>query len=155
MNPERARKLRDELRHRSHRHHGLTPQPGSQKQRRLHFDALRPEQAEQVRQLLTGIEGLRVDSTDKNDCLVVCYDLTEYTLEGLEKALISQGFHFHNSLYCKLQRALVYFWEETQLRNMRMPQRLIKKSNEVYVKAWEQHPHGDHDDTPAELREER
>ena len=38
---------------------------------------------------------------------------------------------------------------------MRMPQRLIKKSNEIYVKAWEHHAHGDHDDTPLELREDK
>jgi len=155
MNPERARELRDELRHRSHRHHGLTPQPGSRKHRELRFDKLRPGQVEQVRRLLAGIEGLQVGSAVDEFSLSIHYDLTDYTLKGLETALISQGFHFHNSLYCKFQRALVYFWEETQLHNMRMPQRLIKKSNEVYVKAWEHHPHGDHDDTPVDLREER
>lgn len=155
MNPELARKLRDELRHRSHRHHGLAPQPGSQKQRVLRFAAARPEQAAQVQQLLTGIDGLKVEPTPQIDRLRVCYDLTEYTLRGLENALASQGFSLHDSFYCKLRRALIYFWEETQLRNMRMPQRLLKKSNEVYVKAWEHHPHGDHDDTPVDLREER
>ena len=154
MNPERARKLRDEVRNRSHRHHGLAPQVGSGKRRSLRFDALRPEQTEQVSQLLAGIEGLKVTAVRAN-ILLIHYDLTDYTLEGLEKALISQGFRFHDSLYRKLQRAFIYFWEETQLRNMRMPQRLIKKSNEVYVKAWEHHPHGDHDDTPADMREER
>ena len=154
MNPELARKLRDEVRNRSHRHHGLAPQFGSGKQRALHFDALRPEQVDQVVELLAGIEGLTVTSA-AGSCLIVHYDLTEYTLEGLEKALVSQGFQFRNSFYRKIQRAFIYFWEETQLRNMHMPQRLIKKSNEVYVKAWEHHPHGDHDDTPADLREER
>jgi hypothetical protein len=155
MNPERARALRDELRHRSHRHHGLAPQSGSRKRRELRFDKLRPEQAAQALQLLSGIEELNVSATTDKHCLTIHYDLTEFTLEGLEKALISQGFHFENSLFCKLQRALIYFLEDTQLRNMRMPYRLLKKSNEVYVKAWEHHPHGDHDDTPTDLREER
>jgi len=36
---------------------------------------------------------------------------------------------------------------------MRCPQRLIKQSHEVYVKAWGAHLHGDHDDTPQELRD--
>jgi len=49
----------------------------------------------------------------------------------------------------------VYFCEETQMRNMRVPERLIKKSHLVYSKAWEHHPHGDRDDTPAELRQDR
>ncbi len=154
MNPERARELRDAVRHRSHRGQGLVRQYGSDKKRLLRFDALHAEQAEQVSELLGGIEGLKVTRI-KAGCLEIHYDLTEYTLEGLEKTLTSQGFRFRNTLFHKIERALIYFWEETQLRNMGVPQRLIKKSNEVYIKAWEQHPHGDHDDTPVELREER
>ncbi len=155
MNPEQARELRDELRHRSHRHQGLVSQPGSRKHRELFFDKQHPGQVEQARCLLSGVEGIEVKSTANEFSLSIEYDLTDYTLKGLETALTSQGFHLHDSLYSKLQRALIYFSEETQLNNMRMPQRLIKKSNEVYVKAWEHHPHGDHDDTPADLREER
>lgn len=154
MNPERARALRDELRHRSHRHHGLAPQEGSRKRRELRFDEEHPGQADQAHQLLCGIEALRVFLGSANR-LTIEYDLTEYTLAGLEKALASQGFRLDDSFFCRLRRALIHFLEETQLRNMRMPHRLLKKSNEVYVKAWEQHPHGDHDETPAELREER
>jgi hypothetical protein len=63
------------------------------------------------------------------------------------------GFHLDSSLYSKLVRALVYFCEETQRHNLESPERLIKKSNEVYIKVYDQHPHGDHDDTPVELRE--
>ena len=33
-------------------------------------------------------------------------------------------------------------------------ERLIKQSNEVYIQAWDHHVHGDHDDTPLELREQ-
>lgn len=154
MNPERARVLRDELRHRSHRHQGLAPHEGSRKRRELRFDERHSGQAEQAHQLLCGVDALTVTAGSANR-LIIEYDLTEYTLAGLEKALASQGFLFDDSLFCKLRRALIHFLEETQLRNMRMPHRLLKKSNEVYVKAWEQHSHGDHDDTPAELREER
>ncbi len=153
MNPERARELRDELRHRGHPHPGLAPQPGSRKQRELRFDTMQLGQVEQARQLLTGLDGLEIENGTHGNSLTVYYYITDYTLEGLETALIGQGFHLESTLYCKLVRALVYFCEETQLRNMRMPERLIKKSNEVYVKAWEHHPHGDHDDTPPELRE--
>jgi C-terminal processing protease CtpA/Prc len=59
------------------------------------------------------------------------------------------------SIYCKIVRALVYFTEETQLSNLKEPARLIKQSNQVYIKAWEHHPHGDRDDTPVEAREDR
>jgi len=153
MNPERARELRDALRHRAPHPPGLAPQPGSRKQRELRLDKSPPGQVERARQLLTGLEGLEIGSGVHSNALSVSYCITDYTLEGLETALAGQGFHLENTLYCKLLRALIYFCEETQLRNMRMPERLIKKSNEVYVKAWEHHPHGDHDDTPPELRE--
>ncbi|MBP9218141.1 MAG: hypothetical protein KBD39_05385 [Sterolibacterium sp.] len=154
MNPERARQLRDAIRHRSHRDQKLARRYGTDKKRRLYFDNLHPEQTEQVRQLLDGIEGLTVTTTSGR-CLVVRYNLTEYTLAGLEKALASQGFRLQDTLLHRWFRALIHFWEDTQLRNLRLPERLLKKSNEVYVKAWEHHPHGDHDETPVELREER
>jgi hypothetical protein len=64
-----------------------------------------------------------------------------------------QGFHLDGSLLAKIIRALVYFCEDTELHNLRCPQRLIKQSHEVYIKAWDHHLHGDHDDTPPELRE--
>jgi hypothetical protein len=52
-------------------------------------------------------------------------------------------------------RMMIAYAEETQLRNMRMPERLIKKSHEVYSRAWDHHLHGDHDDTPPDMRQDR
>ena len=78
------------------------------------------------------------------------------TLIGIEAhagLLRDAGFALENSLYIKLVRALVYFSEETQRHNLLSPERLIKQSNEVYIQAWNHHVHGDHDDTPPELRE--
>jgi hypothetical protein len=83
----------------------------------------------------------------------VRYSVLDYSLELIEDALRDAGFHLDSSLYSKLVRALVYFCEETQRHNLESPERLIKKSNEVYIKVYDQHPHGDHDDTPVELRE--
>jgi len=85
----------------------------------------------------------------------VRYLLTDYTLEGIEERLQARGFHLDNTLYSKLVRALVAFSEQTQLRNLQTPERLLKQSNEVYVQAWEHHPHGDRDEMPPELREYR
>lgn len=128
-----------------------SPRPGSAKERVIRF--ARAGQVEQASLLLAGLEGLKVGPAANG--LTVHYDIADYTLEGIEKALVSQGFKLETSLYSKIRRTLVYFCEETELRNMRMPERLIKKSNEIYVKAWEHHPHGDHDDTPLELREDK
>ncbi len=136
-------------------HSGPTfvPTPGTFKRRELRFGALPPEQTHRAFELLSGLEGLRVEAIEGRRALTVSYDIFDYTLEGLEEALLQQGFHLDNTLYSKIVRALVRYCEQTQLHTLRSPQRLIKKSNEVYVKAWDHHLHGDRDDTPPELRE--
>ena len=154
MDIERARLLRDKERG-LHRPHPLAPQAGTRKHRELRFNKLRPWQIEQARALLSSLEHIEVGPGIQPNGISVWYEITDYTMEVLEKALIDQGFHLENTLYCKMIRALVYFCEDTQLRNMRQPERLLKKSNEIYSKAWDHHPHGDHDDTPPELRQDR
>lgn len=154
MTPEKARALRDEARGHA-RLPMFDPHPGSGKHREIHFDHARPEQLEQARLMLSDLPGLSVEPGHAAHALSVTYDITEYTLQGLETALIRQGFHLDNSIVHQLGRAVIYFCEDTQLRNLRQPERLIKKSHEVYSKVWEHHPHGDHDDTPVDLRDER
>lgn len=96
---------------------------------------------------------LRAEAMRQDDALLVTYDLAHYSLLSIEQALAVQGFVLDDSLISRLKRSLTHFCEETQRRNAQSPQRLIKQSNQVYVKAWEHHPHGDHDETPPELRE--
>lgn len=153
MTPEKARELRDG--HPRSRPSPFTPQPGTRKHRELRFAALPPGQVEEATKLLAGLEGMEVDHGELPNTLSIWYDVSAYTLQGLEAALRKQGFHLSNKLYIKMVRALVYYCEETQLRNMRVPERLIKKSHEVYSKAWDHHLHGDHDETPPELRLDR
>ncbi len=153
MTPERARQL-------AHRvpdpgHASIVPEHGSVKRREIRFTKMPPDQARRASELLAGLEYLEVSSGPHVRGITVRYDLLDYTCEGLEKALRNLGYHLDNSLYCKIVRAIVYFTEETQLRNLKEPARLIKQSNQVYIKAYQHHPHGDHDDTPAELREDR
>lgn len=126
---------------------------GLQKQREIRFRPLPPNQVEQACSALRALRGLSARPGDKADCIVVEYSIFEYSLETLEKALTDAGFHLDNSLMTKLVRAFIYFAEDTQIHNLRSPERLIKKSNEVYVKVYDHHPHGDRDDTPVELRE--
>jgi len=157
MTPEKARELRDEARDGKTRKRpaAFVPQPGTRKNRELRFDPRYPDHVGEARKLLCGLEGMEVEPGLTAHSLSIWYEIGTYSLEGLEAALMRQGFHLDNGLYSKLTRALVYFCEETQMRNMRVPERLIKKSHEVYSKAWEHHPHGDHDDTPPELRLDR
>jgi hypothetical protein len=154
LNPERARLLRDKERGLS-RSHPLAIQPGTRKHRDIRFDKIRPSQVEDAVELLSRLENMDAAPGTMNNSVSIWYEVSDYTLEGIENALISRGFHLENSLYCKLVRAVVYYCEATQLRNMKVPERLIKKSHEVYSQAWDHHAHGDHDDTPTDLREER
>jgi hypothetical protein len=153
LNPERARLLRDKERG-LHRPHALAIQSGTRKHREIRFGKLPPGQVARALELLARLERFEVAPGLGEYSVSVWYDIDDYTMESLEDALRQQGFHLDNTLYSKLIRALVYYCEETQLRNMHGPQRLIKQSHQVYSKAWDHHPHGDHDDTPPELRQD-
>lgn len=136
------------------RHHDR-PLPGADiyKQREIRFKTLPPGQVERAWRSLQVLKELQLERTNDPLAIVVRYSVLDYSLETLEDALREAGFALDNSLYTKLVRAIVYFSEETQRHNLLSPERLIKQSNEVYIHAWDHHIHGDHDDTPLELRE--
>lgn len=121
-----------------------------EKSRDIEFSALPAGQAERALTLLQGLPGLRAEAEGAR--LHVHYSVCEYTLEGLEKALASQGFHLDNSLLNKLKRALAYFCENVQRRNIAANEPDIK-SQQAFMKVYETHLHGDRDDTPEEWRE--
>lgn len=122
-----------------------------EKIREIVFHDLPPGQAEHALVLLEGLEGL-VATVGSDGCrLLVRYHICEYTLEGLETALASQGFHLDNSLMSKLKRALAYFSESVQRRNVAADEPDIK-SQQAFMKVYENHLHGDRDDTPEEWR---
>lgn len=127
-------------------------QPGTRKEREIAFAGHPPGQAERAFDLLSCLEFLKVEKVSGRDALRVEYEVFDYTLEELEDLLREKDFQLGTSLYDVCLRTLAYYCEGIQLHNMQSPQRLIKKSNEAYVQAWAQHPHGDHDDTPVELR---
>lgn len=110
-------------------------------------------QAERALPLLQQLAFLRAEAGQRPETLSLRYELSHHTLRELETYLEEQGFVLDQSLVSCLRRALAHFCEDTRTRNAASPQRLIKQSNQVYVKAYERHPHGDHDDTPVELRE--
>ena len=125
----------------------------TQKKREILFSRFPPGQVPEAADLLTGLEKLEAAPELEKRAVAVEYDLTDYTLEGLEAGLVDQGFHLDNTLMSKLMRALIYYVEDTQLHNLEAPERPLKHSQEAYVHAWERHPHGDHDETPPEWRE--
>jgi hypothetical protein len=122
-----------------------------EKIREIVFYGLPPGQAERARVLLQGLEGLHVEIADDGLRLIVRYSVSEYTLEGLELALSSEGFHLEGSLLNKLKRALAYFCESVQRRNIAANEPDIK-SQQAFMKVYERHLHGDRDETPEEWR---
>jgi hypothetical protein len=123
------------------------------KQRDIVFAKFPPGQVPEAADQLGLLERLHAEALVPKRAVEVDYDLSDYTLRELEDHLVDRGYHLDNTLMSKIVRALVHYAEDTQLRNMQAPERLIKKSHEAYVQAWEQHPHGDRDDTPQDWRE--
>jgi hypothetical protein len=123
------------------------------KEREILFAKFPPGQVPEASDHLAEKEALEVQPKIEKRAVGVGYELTQYTLSDLEEELVDKGFHLDNTLLSKLTRALIHYVEETQLHNLEAPQHKLKRSNEAYVHAWEQHPHGDHDDTPPEWRE--
>ena len=122
-----------------------------EKVREIVFHALPAGQAERARALLEGLDGLIVAAGTDGNRLLVRYHVCEYTLEGLETALASEGFHLDNSLLSKLKRSLAYFCESVQRSNVAANEPDIK-SQQAFIKVYERHLHGDRDDTPEEWR---
>jgi hypothetical protein len=107
-------------------------------------------QAEKARQLLHDLDGIAAE-VGRTNVLVVHYSVQVFTLEGLESALGSQGFHLDNSILTKIKRALAYFCENVQRENL-AANAPDAKSQKVFAKVYEQHLHGDKDETPEEWR---
>ncbi|MFN3544097.1 MAG: hypothetical protein ACK4UX_04505 [Thiobacillus sp.] len=122
-----------------------------EKDREIVFHPLPPGQVERARVLLEGLDGLVVMRGADGCRLVVRYHVCEYTLESIETALADQGFHLDNSLLTKVKRALAYFCESVQRRNVAANEPDIK-SQQAFMKVYERRLHGDRDDTPEEWR---
>lgn len=120
----------------------------------LYF-AEEPEgQLEKAFALLSGLDRMQAEKTEEPNRLRISYSLRDYSLEGLEGALKQAGFCFKESLLNKISRRLVYYCEDVQYHNLSTPEHLTKaQTHVVFAKVYENHPHGDHDDTPEDLRE--
>jgi len=120
----------------------------------LFFAAEPAGQLERAHALLAGLENLRVEKGEEPNSLRISYSLRDYSLERLEAALKNAGFNFRENLLDKLGKKFIYYSEEVQYHNLNTPEHLTKSNTPViFAKLYENHPHGDHDDTPKELRE--
>ncbi|MBI1175545.1 MAG: hypothetical protein GC139_09820 [Sideroxydans sp.] len=130
--------------------------PETDKQRELFFSSDPPGQTERAYELLRGLEGLKVERGNHPDSLLVSYSLTDYSLDGLEQALLKEGFHFDDGVLQQISKKLIHYCEDVQYHNLNTPERKTKsREREIFVRVYDHHPHGDHDDTPEELRENK
>ena len=124
------------------------------KQRDIVFDSLPTDQAVQAARLLNRLPAVEAQAIPEAHSVVVNYQVTQWCLEELEAQLLQAGFHLEGSILQRIRRALVHYTEAIQRENLHFPER-EHKSKEVFIHAWTHHPHGDHDETPEELREYR
>lgn len=125
-----------------------------QKTRELVFSEEPSCQVEQAYLLLSGMENMKVERGDHANSLIIHYSLEHYTHEGLENALAKEGFLFKESLLDKVHKHMVHYCEDVQYHNLSTPEHPTKKNeSEVFAQVYERHPHGNHDDTPKDLRE--
>ena len=125
-----------------------------QKERVLVFGDDPSNQLEQAYLLLSGLENFHVERGAQSNSLLIRYSVQHYSLEALEKALVREGFRLKESLLDKLRKPLIHYCEDVQYHNLKTPEpRTKNNSQEIFVKAYGHHPHGNHDDTPKELRE--
>ncbi len=137
-----------------HHHHPESLPDDIYKTRILYFANYPPGQLNQAFHALSKLPGVTVlDLCPQEATLVIKYSILEYSQEILESSLQTAGFHLDTALLPKLKRALTYYCERTEQHNLASPQRLIKQSNQVYIQAYDLHLHGDHDDTPLDLRD--
>lgn len=121
------------------------------KTREIVFHSMPAGQVARACALLDGLDDIKATAAPDGSTLTVSYDVRNYTLEGLEKALEMQGFHLENGLLQKLRRALVHYCEKVQRENLAI-NAPDAKSQQVFAKVYDQHPHGDRDETPEEWR---
>ena len=125
-----------------------------QKQRLLFFSKEPANQLFAAYMLLVGLDNFHVEMGPLPNSLLIRYSIQHYSLEGLEKALTSEGFRLEYSALGKIKKHLIHYCEDVQYHNLKIPEpRTKNNSQEIFVKAYELHPHGNHDDTPKELRE--
>jgi len=120
------------------------------KQRVLVFADEPANQVEQAFLLLSGLDHLEVENGPIRNSLLIRYSVEHYSLEGLKKALIKEGFTFNYGWLAKLKHGFIHYCEDVQYHNLKSPEPRTKNNSQaVFVKAYEHHPHGDHDDAQS------
>lgn len=124
------------------------------KQRDIVFSPEHSGEIARAYRLLSGLPKCKVEHGDSPNTLRVTYNLRDYTLSGLELALTEEGFHLDHSPVHRIGRQVIYYCEDTVCHNLDIPSHSTKEcEREIFINVYNHQPHGDHDDTPPELRD--
>jgi hypothetical protein len=125
-----------------------------EKRRELLFTDEPKDQVTHALVILSGLPKIEVHRSVKSNTLDLCYNLRDYTLEDLERAIEQEGFHLNHSFMHQIGRNIIYYCEDTTRHNMEIRGHVTKKNeSEVFVSVHEQHHHQEHASKPPELRE--
>ena len=127
------------------------PQPSTVIQiRELRLASLPAGQGPLVMAWLGRLPGLEM-SQNGPLTLTIRYAAGRYRMSELRQLLTDAGFHPDNSLWSRLRLALYDYSDQLARHNLAQPASR-SYSREAYARIYQQHLHGDHDDTPEELR---
>ncbi|MBM5573861.1 hypothetical protein [Deefgea sp. CFH1-16] len=123
-------------------------------QRTQHDIVFNPSAVDQTvaaARFLAHLNGIQAQAYPAEHKITISYSLCEYALLDIEQQLQNAGFELDTHFWQKIKREFVHYSETVQRDNLAMPEHNLK-SPQIYIHAWEKHQHGDHDDTPEELR---
>ncbi|OGT24137.1 MAG: hypothetical protein A3K00_02085 [Gallionellales bacterium RIFOXYD2_FULL_52_7] len=125
-----------------------------EKRRELLFATEPAGQVARALEILNGLPNLLAVRTVKDSAMEIRYNLRDYTLEDLERALEQEGFHLDHSFLHNVGRNVIYYCEDTTRHNMEIPDHVTKKNEKgVFVEKHGQHLHKEHVGIPPDSRE--
>ena len=125
-----------------------------EKRRELLFAPEPVDQAVRAQAILNGLPNLQAGPILSPCSLEIRYNLRDYTLEDLERALEREGFHLDHSFLHNVGRNVIYYCEDTCRHNMEIRGHLTKKNEkELFIEVSSHHPHQELAIKPPDLRE--
>ncbi len=124
-----------------------------EKRRELLFAAEPADQVDRAYSILSGLPKLKILQSEKPHTLEVSYNLKDYTLAGLERALEQEGFVLDHSFLHQMARNIIYYCEDTGLHNMEIRSHNTKRNEKDVFVEISQLPHHERASVPPELRE--
>lgn len=125
-----------------------------EKKRELLFDAHPADQVTRALSILSGLPGLQAKLSANPHAISISYNLQNYTLENIERALEHEGFLLNHSFLHSVGRNIIYYCEDTCCHNMEIRGHATKQNEkELFLEVAGRHLHQELASKPPQLRE--